>query len=549
MLKSLLLVVIYIIMHVMFYFQVFRMFHWPDQKKKPSPLQHILKWLLVLLGGLYPVSGFLQFMFSIPVSFPKYIGFIWLMSLPSLTALALLCTGFTMAYPTRKAWWRNITLLLLAISLAHIVLIFPFKNTIPVYILRDEFVIIIGILIAINLFNYQVITSSLDWEQKKRAWLIIAFSSGGYLAIVMSGLEFLSIVVGFYGIIYARIVNGLKLPPRHRRVLLMIMITGFIISIPQMSFWGNVLGITPLYFVGGVWYGVIAIAFILFLFESLLFLINRSFIRIRVVVSLLILAVISGYALYNGQQVPRVKRVTIPIKNLPDHLVGFTIVQWSDLHLGDLVTPAWLEKTVETTNQLHPDLLVITGDLIDKGYDDGHRYLNSLKKLKARFGVLAVTGNHEYYNHRLPLFLDTAKKTGIRVLRNEWVLIANDLQVAGVNDPTAIDFNDAFPDIYRALKGIDKKKPVILLCHQPGLFNIYRHRGVSLQLSGHTHAGQIPPMNLINHLFYSYNYGLYHKGNAYIYTSSGTGLWGIPMRLFSSNEITLITLIKQEKHK
>jgi predicted MPP superfamily phosphohydrolase len=284
----------------------------------------------------------------------------------------------------------------------------------------------------------------------------------------------------------------------------------------------------------------------LFIVESILDLIWRSFRKQRVMILLMILALAGGYSLYNASRVPVVREVTIPLKKLPEEMSGFTIVQVSDVHLGDLVSPSWFEKTVEKINSLNPHLIVITGDLIDKGIGDGNRFLDSLKKLDARFGKFAVTGNHEYYNNRLHIFLDIAKKAGIQVLRNNSVTINGGIQLVGMNNWIAgrYDEDDYPPSMNLAMRHVDKRKPVIMLYHSPEMFEPGIERGVDLQLSGHTHAGQIPPLNLISYLREDYFYGLYREGESYIYVTSGTGLYSTPMRLFSRNEIARITLTR-----
>jgi predicted MPP superfamily phosphohydrolase len=296
--------------------------------------------------------------------------------------------------------------------------------------------------------------------------------------------------------------------------------------------------------------------------------------RVRVIIVLTILALAYGYAVYNGSRVPVVKELTIPIKTLPKNMSGFTIVQLTDLHLGDIVSPGWLRKTVEKTNGLKPDLIVITGDLCDTA--NFEKYIDSLGKLKAKYGIIAVTGNHDEYS--IDTFLEIAARTGMRVLRNQWVTVAGGIQVVGIDDPT-FHGGDSMPDLKAAMKTpwhggpiccansfvsvfirflvrarhykeaatkkIDTEKPVILLSHQPDVFDEARQLGVDLQLSGHTHAGQIPPWNIVISLTYRYPYGLYRKGDSYIYTSSGTGLYEVPMRLMSNNEIVRITLVRE----
>ena len=156
----------------------------------------------------------------------------------------------------------------------------------------------------------------------------------------------------------------------------------------------------------------------------------------------------------------------------------------------------------------------------------------------------ACTGNHEYYAG-VDEFLKMAEESNIRVLLNEHVVIADTIVLAGVNDSSEKRMSGPGDDLEKALAGADLNKPVVLLSHQPDVFKQAHKAGVNLQLSGHTHAGQIPPMDLIVQLYFKYTYGLYREGTSYIYTTCGTGTWGPPMRLFSRSEIVKIVLEKK----
>ena len=142
------------------------------------------------------------------------------------------------------------------------------------------------------------------------------------------------------------------------------------------------------------------------------------------------------------------------------------------------------------------------------------------------------------------MFIEIAKNSNITVLRNEKITIADAFELAGIDDKTGRRFSEVGSDLNSALKNVDFTKPVILLSHQPDIFDEAAKLGVDLQLSGHTHAGQIPPMDLIVMLAFKYPYGLYRKNGSYLYTTSGTGIWGPPMRLFSRCEIVKIVLEK-----
>ena len=223
-------------------------------------------------------------------------------------------------------------------------------------------------------------------------------------------------------------------------------------------------------------------------------------------------------------------------------LTGFSIAHLSDLHLDGLKTLKWFQSIIMRVNNLNPDLIVITGDLIDSACDGLEKFCEPLRQLKAPYGVFAITGNHEYYVG-INRFLEFAEKSNIIVLRNSSRTIANAIELIGIDDDTGKRFSLAGSDLKKAIANCDSSKPLILLSHQPKYFTEVSAMGIDIQLSGHTHAGQIPPMDLIVSLLYEYPYGLYRNDSSYIYTSCGTGTWGPPMRLFSRSEIVKIILV------
>jgi predicted MPP superfamily phosphohydrolase len=237
-----------------------------------------------------------------------------------------------------------------------------------------------------------------------------------------------------------------------------------------------------------------------------------------------------------------VTRLDIPIKGLPAEMDGFTLVQVSDLHYGMLTENGKLLRVVERVNELKPDLIVITGDLVDEGVSHMEDMAQPLKQLKSRRGVLAVTGNHEYYAgvNRAAAIMISA---GVEVLRNEIKVLPGGLQVLGVDDPTgARRMGEPAADLERQLSQLDPKKPSILLYHQPIYFEKAASLGVGLQLSGHTHGGQLYPIIYISRMIYPRTPGLHRVGESKLYVSRGAGTWGPPMRLGSPPEIVHITL-------
>lgn len=358
-------------------------------------------------------------------------------------------------------------------------------------------------------------------------------------------LIFSSIYFGIHYYIYSKVVSGL-LPSAPVRNYLKIFFLLAALSFLVGEFLSRRFPVYPLLYFGAVWFGVISITFSIFILKDILGLIFPHQEKILTFVALFSALSISGLSLYNASREPKAKEIKIPLKKLPPELSGFTIVQLSDLHLGTLTSTKWLKSVVAKTNKLNPDLIVITGDLIDQDICKFEDFCEILKRLKARNGIFAITGNHEFYGG-IEKFIEIVKKLNITVLRNEKItpinIGADSIELVGVDDKTGKVFNEKGSDLKLAIKNLDSKKVTILLSHQPDLFADAVRSGIDLQLSGHTHAGQIPPGHLLVKLYYRYLYGLYQKGSSYLYVTSGTGTWGPPMRFFSSSEIVKISLV------
>ena len=504
-----------------------------------------LKLFLVLAGGLYFMAYFAQFVFSLDLYSLQYAGALWLYGIIFLFGLSILETGLSMAFPEKKRWWMIGALVLFALVIFHLSNSIPYGEKIPGFHEISTKMIQAGGFFLVYFIIYKIIAETLKLPDKKRGIWVAVFSIGAILKFmwfetggILAEIGGIPITIGLIAAVYARVSTGLDLSKKMKVIMLTFFCAGFCIYLPRYFTWGHEMDIHSLLYIAGLWLGFMIFAILLFFLETIVSVFYPSHSRLRVIIVLTILVLAYGYAAYNGSRVPVVKELTIPIKTLPKNMSGFTIIQLTDLHLGDIVSPGWLRKTVEKTNGLKPDLIVITGDLCDTA--NFEKYIDSLGKLRAKFGIIAVTGNHD--ENSIDTFLEIAAKTNMRVLRNQWVTVAGGIQVVGIDDPT-FRGGDSMPDLEAAVKKIDPEKPVILLSHQPDVFDEARQLGVDLQLSGHTHAGQVPPMNIIISLTYRYSYGLYQRGDSYIYTSSGTGLYEVPMRLMSNNEIVRITLV------
>ena len=251
--------------------------------------------------------------------------------------------------------------------------------------------------------------------------------------------------------------------------------------------------------------------------------------------------IIGGYALYEARNF-RVTRLEIPLRGLPRELDGFSIVQVSDIHYGMLTGNQELSRILGRVNDLRPDMVAITGDLVDESVSHMEEMRVPLSRIKSRHGVFAVTGNHEYYAG-VDRAVGIMKAANIRVLRNEMQVLPGGLQILGIDDPTGSRrMRQPAPDFQSLVSGIDPQKPCILLYHQPIRFETTASLGIGLQLSGHTHGGQLFPVIYISKRIYPNTPGLHKIGDSYLYVSWGVGTWGPPMRLKAPPELVYIRL-------
>jgi uncharacterized protein len=237
----------------------------------------------------------------------------------------------------------------------------------------------------------------------------------------------------------------------------------------------------------------------------------------------------------------RVKVVPIALKNLAADCAGFSIVQLTDVHIGPTIGRTFIEEIVAQVNALSADVVVITGDLVDGSVEALREHVAPLAGLRATHGVFFVTGNHEYYADA-PAWVAHLETLGIRVLRNERVDLGG-IELAGVDDMSGGGFGAGHgEDLPKALRGRSTDKPLVLLAHQPRAVTRAASYGVDLQLSGHTHGGQIVPWNFLVRLQQPYVAGLFLHHATQLYVSCGTGYWGPPMRVGAPAEITHLIL-------
>jgi hypothetical protein len=357
-------------------------------------------------------------------------------------------------------------------------------------------------------------------------------------------VAFLAILLGAHYFLYRTLMRFFHFSkPIFKRiffVLILLLSLGFIAASIIVhfneGFWTKFL-----YLISAIWLGLFVNLFLACCLIWLIVGIARLF-KIRVVfsiVSFIIFVLAIGYSVYGSWNAfnPIIKNISVEIKNLPEQWRGKTIVQLSDIHLGHINGLDFLNDIVNKTNTLNPDLILITGDLFD-GMDGNLDYfIDSLKRFQSKNGVFFVIGNHETYLG-LEGSLGVLEKSGIKALRNEMVNI-DGLQIIGLDD-VALDRDS---DLIKEIANFDKNQASILMYHTPINVEMIKNSGVNLQLSGHTHKGQLFPLGFITSLAHrGYDYGLFTEGDFSIYITSGVGTWGPPMRTGNHPEIVNITI-------
>ncbi|MER6269201.1 metallophosphoesterase [Streptomyces sp. NPDC001797] len=250
-----------------------------------------------------------------------------------------------------------------------------------------------------------------------------------------------------------------------------------------------------------------------------------------------------GYGTYGVLRGPRVKRVTVPLAKLPRAAHGYRIAVVSDIHLGPVLGRGFAQRVVDTVNATQPDLIAVVGDLVDGSVQDLGPAAAPLAQLSARHGSYFVTGNHEYFSGARQ-WVEEVRTLGLRPLENARTELAH-FDLAGVND-IAGESTGQGPDFDRALAGRDPARACVLLAHQPvQIHEAVRHH-VDLQLSGHTHGGQLWPGNLVAAAANPTVAGLDRYGDTQLYVSRGAGAWGPPTRVGAPSDITVIELASRQ---
>lgn len=378
----------------------------------------------------------------------------------------------------------------------------------------------------------------------------------------------LAVLAGIHYYLWARLIRDPQLPPPWNGVLTLVLAL-LAVGTPTAMVLGRVVGrdrpglqaamLWPAY----IWMGTMFLLFAAVFAADAAHVVvalarrivggdhidadRRTFIaRLSATAIAVVVAGLGGAAVRSALRSVEVRRIRVRLDRLPLGQHGFTLVQLTDVHVGPTIGRAFIDDIVRRTNALQPDLIAITGDLVDGSVEQLRDAVAPLARLRARHGVFFVTGNHEYFSGAEP-WLNELGRLGIRVLRNERVSIGEgeaSFDLGGIDDHSAARYGGLEPvaAVSHALSGRDPKRELVLLAHQPKSLLEAARFGVGLQLSGHTHGGQIWPFKYLVRLQQPFVEGLHRRGDAQIYVSRGTGYWGPPMRLGAPAEITHVTL-------
>jgi uncharacterized protein len=255
---------------------------------------------------------------------------------------------------------------------------------------------------------------------------------------------------------------------------------------------------------------------------------------------------LTSYGFWRAFEPAELTELPIRLPKLPKALDGLSVVQLTDLHVSSVIRRPFVEEMVRRTNALKPDLVAITGDLVDGDVDQLAEAVAPLRNLKSRYGTFFVTGNHDYYSGDVQ-WCAALSRMGIQVLRNRLVRIGDagaSFDLVGVDDWGARNTRPRGGyNLERAIAGRDLDRASVLLAHEPANFETAAERGMGLQLSGHTHGGQLFPVTALVSLRWLRYKGLYSYRSGQLYVSRGVGFWGPPLRVGSPPEIVKVTLL------
>jgi len=340
------------------------------------------------------------------------------------------------------------------------------------------------------------------------------------------------------------IYKGITIDLEFKRQLKIILLLTVGVSIGLIYLFGYIAGFPGfLLFYPSHWMSFTIMMLVYCIFQFLISLLFMKYREKIVIVSLFLFIGVTVFSIFNGFLLLNKHEITLYSPKLPANFTEFKIVQVSDLHLGGLITPKQMHNAIQKINETNADLVVITGDLVEgvNKPETWKPFIPILREIQSKYGTVAVCGNHDLVRGT-DAFLDFTKESHIRVLNNESILLDNCIRIVGINDPSGIEYKIGGMDFDKAFRSVDKKEMTILLSHRPTYFEMAKKYGTDLMLSGHTHGGQIPFIDLLSRFTVDYLYGLYQEGSAYMYVSSGMSTTDSPIRLFTMNEIVVIKI-------
>jgi len=331
------------------------------------------------------------------------------------------------------------------------------------------------------------------------------------------------------------------------RVVLAVLSISFVTTSALAFRFSNVV-VRALYRIAAAWLGflnfLVCVSFIAWIAYGIGWLAGWKSGGPVIVATLFALAMLVGiYGMANASRV-RVRRVSVDLPNLPASWRERTAAFISDLHLGHIRNVRFSNRLVQRLASLGPDIIFIGGDLYDGTHVDAKRVVEPWSRQPSPLGTYLIAGNHEMFAGRASL--KAAESAGIRVLNDEKVVV-DGMQIVGVDYHASTSANRLALMLHQM--NIDPKSASILLSHSPHRLAVAEQAGISLQLSGHTHRGQILPVRwIVERIFGDYAYGLHPFGKMMVYTSSGVGTWGPPMRVGTQSEIVLISFDGNGNH-
>ncbi len=372
---------------------------------------------------------------------------------------------------------------------------------------------------------------------------------------------FFSVVLSIYGLVnYYIFVTGWNAIPHNSILNSVYIIAFFVLSLSfiagrflerVMLNWFSSL----LVWLGSFWLGAMVYFLLFALLFDLVRLLNlfipiypqfitanyeqAKFIIFLCVVGIVLIIVIAGYI---NARAPQIKNLKIKI-NKPSNLKQFKLAVASDIHLGTIICKSRVEKMVSLINSLNADIVLLPGDIVDEDLRPVTKQNlgETLRKIKSKYGVFGITGNHEYIGGAEPA-CKYLEEHGIKMLRDSFAEV-NVVYIVGREDRSIKQFaGKRRKPLAEIMKGVDKSKPVILMDHQPVKLSEAETNGVDLQLSGHTHHGQLWPFNFITNKVYELSWGYKVKGSTHYYVSCGAGSWGPPIRTGNTPEIMQIDI-------